>query len=786
MTVSVRSVSRIEMLREERPDSVIAGDGYTASVRVFNRGNAPRTVRLDVEAIPAFPVMVSPPVSVIGPNRSQVFEIQVKSDDGLRLRLDQILKVRVRDEGATDGVAVAEQTIVVQVIPRMTGDADPYHRLPARMSLIGIKDGDKTGVQVEFAGSGNIDEAGTRWIDFLFRGPNTLQKGSFGQYDEYRFSYGTKAFDISVGDRPYSLSPLTELYRYGRGVEANIHAGRFGTGAFFLQTRFDDPATRELGAYLQYNLSDSVGLRANILQKERDQTVFSPEQKENVGSLQTKAQYGEKVKLDAEYGLSRSMAGAKDSDSAYRVNLNGRLSEKIWYFFEKLHAGPRFGGFYNNIDMTNASVSFPVFPRLDANLQYRNLKQRFDTLDPAQLEIPFNQRNYKTGISYSFPWKTTISLDYEDFAQRAFLPPSQSDFLERGWALGVRQELRKLTIHASGEIWRLADRVKGSRKGNLERYSLYAFFSPDERQSYGLYAQVGNDRFSGSANRTRTVGLSGQWRPSPKFVLTLDYRRNETEDGQRRVFDIISTGLSWTLPNSHILNLRGQWLTTHDIEDDGSYFLVSYTVPLGIPTAKKTSVGVLRGRVYDSETAGHPPLRKVVLNASGVYAVTDENGEYLFPSLKPGSYYLWVDKASLGFTKVTAGKLPLKIEVVGGAAATLDIAVVTAGSVSGVVVLSDGGVTKGLAQVLVEAKSGERAIRQLTDERGRFSFEELPPGKWTVKIDKDNLPRLHRLEKEAFEVELTPGGKEELEVKVVPRPRQIRILEEGEIREKKK
>jgi hypothetical protein len=82
---------------------------------------------------------------------------------------------------------------------------------------------------------------------------------------------------------------------------------------------------------------------------------------------------------------------------------------------------------------------------------------------------------------------------------------------------------------------------------------------------------------------------------------------------------------------------------------------------------------------------------------------------------------------------------------------------------------------------LVELTSASEIKRCVTDRKGRFRFEELRPGKWTVRMRRDNLPEYHYFEKDTFEFQLKPGEEKEILVKAVPKKRSIRIIEQGGI-----
>ncbi len=810
MTVHVKPVVRIELLKEESPESVIAGERYRASVRLLNKGNVPVAVMMKVENMPKYPLKIDRPVRFIAANGSEAFSIEVATPGDLRVKVDHVMTIEALAlaEGSEVTKVKAEQTVIVPIIPKVSGDPDPYHRLVSHVGLVTIGGGGKVDFQAEFGGSGSIDEAGRQWIDFLFRGPDARDQSLFGQWDEYRVSYGNEHMEFHVGDKGYHLSALSEMGRYGRGVEGKVHAGRFETGAYFFATRWEEPMIKEAAAYFQWRFNDLISARANLLEKVRGEDTWTVGRKDGIATIEVKANYGDKAAIVTEYATGRPMEGGSERSDAYRVNLGGKLSNRLRYSYERLHAEPRFAGYYSNMDSTIGQLFFPISSGLTGNFSYRSLEDMNDPSAPERLKmlniqrnadiinlsqingnplsstlfgrysVGISERSYKGGISYAFPWQTVVSLDYEDFNRKTLVNSPDSDFSERAWTLGIGHLFPQLTIQTYAENWTLDDRISDRRMHGLGRYSVYAHYYPDDRQSYSAYMQIGNDRYSGSDNSTKSFGFSGSWSLWQQLRINLNYQRSVLSNHEERRLDSLYSSISWTLPNSHTINARLQWIRYQELRHEDPAFLVAYTIPFGIPLSRKTSVGVVRGRVYEKEATSQPPLANVTLSAGGLYAVTDENGEYSFPSLKPGTYYLWPEKKSLGFSKVTMEKVPIKVEITGGVTTVVDIAVVQAASISGAVAESEG---KGIGEILIEATCGERTVTQLTDDHGRFSFEELPPCRWIVKVSGENLPALHILEKDAFVIDLKPGENREITVKAVPRKREILIIDSGKV-----
>ena len=76
---------------------------------------------------------------------------------------------------------------------------------------------------------------------------------------------------------------------------------------------------------------------------------------------------------------------------------------------------------------------------------------------------------------------------------------------------------------------------------------------------------------------------------------------------------------------------------------------------------------------------------------------------------------------------------------------------------------------------------GRLTHRRVTNEKGYFMFEDLPPGNWTLTVSSALVPEYHHVETDRFELELTSGETETLAIRVLPEKRQIEIIDEGEI-----
>jgi hypothetical protein len=811
LSVVVLPVVKLEVLVENKPEVVIAGDAYRVALRLLNLSNSRVDAELKIRSSPDYPVKLEPSEMALDVGESQIIRVEVNTDEKLKREVTQILEIHAEAKESRNGMVSVRQTVSVEIIPKVTGEFDPYHRLPIQLGMVVAGRDERAGVQAEISGAGSLDEEGKRMVDFLFRSPDIQGQSSFGKRDEFRIGYRYENLSLHAGDRSYSLSPLTERFVYGRGVEARTSRGNFGFGGFFVQKRWQKPRERELGTYLAYRFNDALSIKANFLGKSKLSTVSLGGYDDEILSIEAELQPNETAKLDLEFGLSDCDRNDRTRDAAFRIDLDGHADD-IWYSFEKTYAGPDYFGYYKNISYTNGAVTFPIHDKLRGNLSYRSYKTNLD-LDSAR-GTANREKSYRGGIRYSFPFGTSVSLELEDLIREDYVLPADYNYEEWVWKLGVAHSFGKLSLHSYAERGKFEDRLLGRTNDKLERYSLYVHFRPDRRQSYSLYANTGHSSFTASPERITNWGGSAAWQIKNNVSFDLNYRQDESPSRRSQSRRDAFSTLSYALPNKHALVLKSQWSEYQQKREEDFSFFVMYTVPLRLPVSKKKSVGVLRGKVYDEERPTRPPIPTVILTTQGATAITDKKGEFIFPSLQPGIYFLRVDKSSIGLNRVTSEKLPITVEVKGGETAEIEIGVVTSCRIAGRVAifpqgadikLGDEDTTSteglfvvgsgededfeeenlkkgvGLGNTLVEVADGKEILRQLTDAKGGFSFDDLRPGEWRVKVYDYDLPPYHYLEEEEFQIQLKPGESKEVTVRILPRLRPIQIIEEGKI-----
>jgi nucleoid-associated protein YgaU len=82
---------------------------------------------------------------------------------------------------------------------------------------------------------------------------------------------------------------------------------------------------------------------------------------------------------------------------------------------------------------------------------------------------------------------------------------------------------------------------------------------------------------------------------------------------------------------------------------------------------------------------------------------------------------------------------------------------------------------------VIELRRGNDRRRRVTDAAGRFLFSDLPPGDWTVAVVSADLPPNHALERDAVPLTLTAGQDASVELRAVPRRREMVMVSGGDL-----
>lgn len=520
-------------------------------------------------------------------------------------------------------------------------------------------------------------------------------------------------------------------------------------------------------------------------------------------SLQGKLEPLENTNIEFEWAYGGQ--DRKDDDNAWRFNLNGSPKWGGYYRLEYIYAEPDFPGYYRDREYISGNLSFPVKEYLSLNAALRQEKNNLD-LDPSRKSAAL-ERFSQFGLNYRFRTGTMFSFDLRHRSREDRLPDPDFDYQETTFRAGVGHSFKNLAFNTSAESGTTRDNLNRQTL-DVRRYEGSVYFAPTANQTYGGYVRYNShEDHKNEDKRDINAGLTASLRLDRNTSVSLRLERHDylgAGSGDRHAVDL---ALNHLFSNKSRISACGRHTVyKNSSQKDETSFIVEFTIPFDLPAGRKKSIGMLEGHVRDQETG--QPVPNAIFRLSGATAVTDSDGKFTFPALKPGAFYLNIDGASIGLERIPAQKTPLKVDIEGGKETSIEIGITRSAGLAGRIMicefakedgLQNGFIidkdarkavredgkeeiveARGLADALLEFRSKQETWRVLTDRKGRFSFDDVRPGQWTLAVHADNLPEYHYLEKDTFEIELAPGEKKEMLIRVLPRKRTVRIIEEGE------
>lgn len=812
-TVVVKPIVKFDAIIEDQPEIVMAGDTYNVRLRLVNTGNSTTPMRLEAKGSPDLPFSLDLVETTLAAGKSQLVNLSVSTDRNLKNKTNHVVEISAIAETPDNTLVMAKRTVFVEILPKLMAAVDLRSKVPTRMRLIAAGEDDVGGMQIEYSGAGNLDESGAHSIDFMLRGPDIKDRSIYGSRDVLRLNYRGPWLNILLGDQAYSLSPLSERLIYGRGGEISIHPKGFELGSFFMETRWETPERREVSAFAGYHHEDKFAIRANYLNKRKDPTLALGKYEADIYSAQARISPSPVFNLGFEYGYCMDSNNKNKEDYAHRITFDGEMSKRVWYTFENTYAGPKYLGYYNDVLYSSGTVAATIIRKLRGNFSYRIYENNLE-LDPSKT-LATREQSFRGVLSYAFSSGMNISLDYETLERMDDLTPSQFDFNENIWRLGLGHSFSKFGFQVYSERGSFEDQQTDEPMRTLYRHNIYAHFHPTPRQSYSLIARIGHNSFLGDPEKTASIGLSTSLQLRHSLRLGLNFQANNI-DAERlpRQSYLLST-LDYTLPNRHSLSLKMRWFKFEKADRSDYSFFAAYTIPFDIPAMKKKSFGALKGHVLDRDRIGTPPMENVLISVGNMATMTDHTGEFHFPVLQPGMYSVQLDQRSMGMNRITADISPLEVEVIGGETAFQEIGVSTVAVLSGKVIMyaidparirgdrsriapqgklyitghgeiKQGAIDRddliesyGLEDIIVEISRDGEIYRQATTQNGNFSFPGLRPGIWRIKVYENGIPKHHYIENPEFAVELLKGEERSIAVSVIPKLRSIEILEGG-------
>lgn len=796
-TVIVPKISALEIKPELTPDWAIAGEKISVAWRLSNRGNHSLRIDLKARSTLDYAATLAPAQLQLSPGESAVVTGEVALPPNLRREQNHafLLDARVHD-----GTQVTQRTtsISTRIIPRFTSEADfdESLKLSLRTTAISRRNGQReaTGIQTELFGRGFLDVARAQQFDFLLR-PAPLSGPNNGllPHEQYTLNYRSKTLDLFLGDNLYTLSPLTQRWLFGRGVGAEYRQAPLAVGSYYATTPWQSIESRQTGAFLQYDASPNQRLRANFLdQTSEDRSVWA-EPRAKLSSLQWFARPSRTSSFEAEGALSDN--SQRSTGEAYRARWHGRTGSGFFYDLERIHASPDYFGYYRDVISTTANTAWQIDPRWQTRVGFQTTQTNL-ALDKKKGYAPVT-RIMTAGVDRTLSERFSTSLDYNLTAFKYRISGYQPDFTQETATLGGMWNAGLFSIRASVEAGQKRLATLPARSSDLQRFTLLVYARPKPTRTYSLYLGTGDSRYTPSAQRETTLVGTAQWSLGEGFAArgALSYNRYQTT----RTFssNAADLNLSYDFIRGANVQLGFRVAEQNNRQTDRTVTL-TYTLPLHVRTPTQRNRGSLEGILTQPTPTGPKPLAGVIVRLDRFQSATDRDGRFVFPSIKPGRYTLSVDSASLGPGLVLEDNRPVLATIERGRRARVELRAIHASRIDGEIALyaarekngaltagpsgslEDLSKTTGLRQVLVELQGPDGIKRRtVTDTWGRFTFDRLPPGEWTLRFDDQAVPPWHQLERKEFVVKLASGDTIQIEARVLPVQRPFKMIDDG-------
>ncbi len=175
------------------------------------------------------------------------------------------------------------------------------------------------------------------------------------------------------------------------------------------------------------------------------------------------------------------------------------------------------------------------------------------------------------------------------------------------------------------------------------------------------------------------------------------------------------------------------------------------------PSGAARQLGAIKGSVTDAVT--NKGLRKAYLILGGAYAsVTDDQGNFVFEDVKPGSYGLEAEhQGYIDGHFGEAGSEPIKIKLAPGQTlSNIKVELTPQAVITGHVVNEDGDIWTHATVNMFRSKwsHGHRTIQgfsgEVVNDQGEFRISQVPPGKYYLAAEPDS----------GWEMRNRPSGKD--------------------------
>ena len=759
VTVRVGRRTGLEVVARRPPSVVVAGTATPVVWEVRNTGND--TLAVDFEATAGrFSLRDGAGQVRLAPGETAVVTpvLQVPGALAVSSSVPLVLRGVGRYPGDPDGAVTAYGRSETRAVPSPQVQRQRGPRARVIFEALALSS-DAAGVQGAVSAAVPLRYDSTVTAYARLRSPSPVLT-RLSQPGEAVVGVRAPAADARVGSAGYELSRLAGGYRFGPGAEARASAGRWSGHVLYRRVRDRDAA-----------------LGASVTRAVRSGTVSLYGLRQRGGSVATVGLRSRAVgTLDVEAGVSGRDSLRPVVRGTWGLS-RGRLAASVGV--DDQHADHPSGGAGSRWRTANASY------RLTDAMAARVHAEHFQIgRGPRRRTL----RNVEGTLSHrsahgAHTLRTWVGLGARDAATVTGTESVRQAQLVGTVGASVRRG--PVTVHGTTEAGG-AERGDGERSPSVLT-SLTATWSGRRTRAVlsgnvglgrSIYGRRDGATWGGRALVTHRAG------PVQAEARVLWVHRGSAVGPL--VGGYAEGHLSVAAPVTRAATLAVDLIAARS----GGPVRPQLGVRLQVAMAGRGPVPFrsdgVTGRVVDA--ASGRGIGGVLLSLGPDVAVTGDDGAFEFLRPTPGVYALQVDRLSMGAGLVPAVPLPMGVEVPAeGRVRAVEIPVWVRSRVRGQVRVYEvygggGGATsepvavRAAGGVVVVARRGDVGRQTRTDADGRFKFDDLPPGAWTVAVTA-GAPEGTRSEPRTVDVD--PGSESTLDLRLLPVPRRVRVRSVG-------
>ncbi|WP_321997337.1 SpaA isopeptide-forming pilin-related protein [Draconibacterium orientale] len=763
-TIDVQEREDVSVMLVSSGKYVMAGENLHATFRIQNNGNVGKKLYLEATNCE---IEGSKELEV-APGESKEFTAVLSTNPELGATHKSYLSVKAVSGATVYGSAFHSFV----VYPKKDYRRDPFFRFPVTASSAYLftnqDDEPMSGYQFEIAGAGALEPTGKHQLEFLARGPNNNKFNNMGLYDQYYITYQNPNLRLTLGDRTYQFTPLTESSRFGTGVEARMQFGNgFRVGALYVKPRFYESIDYEYAGVVGYKFNKHSSIDFYYISK---QMSLLPDVIQ-MASLNTKINPFPNTYLDLEY--SRGYLDG-ESDDAYRANLNSRFSifriAGNYYY-----AGENYPGYFNNSKFYSANVSARITKKIDFGVYAKEDFQNAQ-LDTFFTTAPYS-RSFQTSLNFKVARNISWRFYWRDYERKDRLDKNKFHYKTRSLNTQFNHRYKFLSYDLNGEYGKTTS-LQAEETNNRQktyRFSSNILFRISSAHSVELFGSLSNvNSFITDDQRTFTFGGSARSRITRNLQAGLYLQNYYDIDQYYQNRNLMRFNFEYRFLKKHKIAANSYYtLFRAETENPTLTLSVGYTYQMGIPLKRTEQVGQLKGHITDNH--GNP-VEGMVLSMLSETALTDENGQFYFASLPVGRHLLFIDKSKLEINEVTNIPMPLEIDIVGEKETAINFEIAPGARFSGKFLTDE---SEFPGTIVIELKGEFDNMRISTKSDGSFSFPVLRPGNYLFKVYEATLPNNYSLSKTEYELKLENEQEFDLKIHLEKKKRNIIFKSQG-------